>query len=200
MRTTVTDAAEQSEAIDTVRAVLNTLTRREREIITLRYGIGDGYTYTLEEVGRVFNVTRERVRQIAANAIRKLQRPGHANRLANALAEIQDDEPALTPSLEAAIFIHGRATQLCGIAAIANAAGVSPATVEAWIHNGLPVMRTGTERKMAVGIARANLIDWLEDRAVNVTKPQYALGFKRAIARLTSPVRSLLSDNDDPLR
>ena len=46
---------------------------REREIIKLRYGIGDGYTYTLEEVGKIFKVTRERVRQVEAKAIRKLQ-------------------------------------------------------------------------------------------------------------------------------
>ena len=43
---------------------MTTLTYREREIIKLRYGIGDGYTYTLEEVGRIFKVTRERVRQV----------------------------------------------------------------------------------------------------------------------------------------
>src|SRR5439155_5270764 len=50
--------------------VLKTLTYREREIIKLRYGLGDGYTYTLEEVGRIFKVTRERVRQIEAKAVR----------------------------------------------------------------------------------------------------------------------------------
>ena len=55
--------------------VLNTLTYREREIINLRYGLGDGYTYTLEEVGKIFRVTRERVRQIEAKAVRKLQHP-----------------------------------------------------------------------------------------------------------------------------
>ena len=55
--------------------VLGTLTYREREIIKLRYGLGDGYTYTLEEVGKIFKVTRERVRQIEAKAIRKLQHP-----------------------------------------------------------------------------------------------------------------------------
>ena len=55
--------------------VLNTLTYREREIIKLRYGLGDGYTYTLEEVGKIFRVTRERVRQIEAKAVRKLQHP-----------------------------------------------------------------------------------------------------------------------------
>ena len=61
---------------DKIEQVLKTLTYREREIIKLRYGIGDGYTYTLEEVGRIFKVTRERVRQVEAKAIRKLQHPG----------------------------------------------------------------------------------------------------------------------------
>jgi RNA polymerase primary sigma factor len=61
--------------------VLKTLSYREREIIKLRYGIGDGYTYTLEEVGRIFKVTRERVRQVEAKAIRKLQHPVRARKL-----------------------------------------------------------------------------------------------------------------------
>jgi len=73
--------ASQEMLKDKIEAVLNTLTHREREIIKLRYGIGDGYTYTLEEVGRIFHVTRERVRQIEAKAIRKLQHPVRARRL-----------------------------------------------------------------------------------------------------------------------
>jgi RNA polymerase primary sigma factor len=64
-----------------INEVLHTLTFREREIIKLRYGIGDGYTYTLEEVGRIFRVTRERVRQIEAKAVRKLQHPVRARKL-----------------------------------------------------------------------------------------------------------------------
>ena len=59
--------------------VLSTLTFRERAIIKLRYGIGDGYTYTLEEVGRIFRVTRERVRQIEQKALRKLRHPSRAD-------------------------------------------------------------------------------------------------------------------------
>jgi len=66
---------------DRIEEVLKTLTYREREIIKLRYGIGDGYTYTLEEVGRIFKVTRERVRQVEAKAIRKLQHPVRARKL-----------------------------------------------------------------------------------------------------------------------
>jgi RNA polymerase primary sigma factor len=60
---------------DKIEGLLKTLTFREREIIRLRYGLGDGYTYTLEEVGRIFRVTRERVRQIEAKAVKKLQHP-----------------------------------------------------------------------------------------------------------------------------
>ena len=66
---------------DRIEAVLKTLTYREREIIKLRYGIGDGYTYTLEEVGKIFKVTRERVRQVEAKAIRKLQHPVRSRKL-----------------------------------------------------------------------------------------------------------------------
>jgi RNA polymerase primary sigma factor len=61
--------------------MLKTLTFREREIIRLRYGLVDGYSYTLEEVGRIFKVTRERVRQIEAKAVKKLQSPNRADRL-----------------------------------------------------------------------------------------------------------------------
>jgi RNA polymerase primary sigma factor len=71
--------------------VLKTLTYREREILKLRYGIGDGYTYTLEEVGRIFKVTRERVRQVESKAIRKLQHPVRKRRLASFLAGAMDD-------------------------------------------------------------------------------------------------------------
>ena len=66
---------------DKIEGLLKTLTYREREIIRLRYGLGDGYTYTLEEVGRIFKVTRERVRQIEAKAVRKLQHPVRSQQL-----------------------------------------------------------------------------------------------------------------------
>ncbi|MGI9472414.1 MAG: sigma-70 family RNA polymerase sigma factor [Rubripirellula sp.] len=65
--------------------LLKTLTFREREIIRLRYGLVDGYSYTLEECGRIFKVTRERVRQIEAKAVAKLQSPSRADRLASFL-------------------------------------------------------------------------------------------------------------------
>ena len=62
--------------------VLQSLDYREREILRLRYGLADGYTYTLQEIGRIFSVTRERVRQIEGDAIRKLQHPGPSRKLA----------------------------------------------------------------------------------------------------------------------
>ena len=74
-------AATQEMLKSKIDHVLKTLTYREREIIKLRYGIGDGQTYTLEEVGRIFRVTRERVRQIEAKAIRKLQHPVRSRKL-----------------------------------------------------------------------------------------------------------------------
>jgi RNA polymerase primary sigma factor len=74
-------SATQEMLKDKIDSVLKTLTYREREIIKLRYGLGDGYTYTLEEVGRIFKVTRERVRQIEAKAVRKLQHPVRSHQL-----------------------------------------------------------------------------------------------------------------------
>jgi RNA polymerase primary sigma factor len=61
--------------------VLGTLTEREEKVLRLRFGIGDGYPRTLEEVGQIFNVTRERVRQIEAKALRKLRHPTRARKL-----------------------------------------------------------------------------------------------------------------------
>ncbi|MHC4395437.1 MAG: RNA polymerase sigma factor RpoD [Planctomycetota bacterium] len=74
-------SATQEMLKERIDLILKTLSYREREIIKLRYGIGDGYTYTLEEVGRIFKVTRERVRQVEAKAIRKLQHPVRSRRL-----------------------------------------------------------------------------------------------------------------------
>ncbi len=75
-----------------INDVLKTLTYREREILKLRYGIGDGYTYTLEEVGRIFKVTRERVRQVESKAIRKLQHPVRRRRLSSFIDEQQTEQ------------------------------------------------------------------------------------------------------------
>jgi RNA polymerase primary sigma factor len=61
--------------------VLSTLTEREEKVLRLRFGLGDGYPRTLEEVGSVFNVTRERVRQIEAKALRKMRHPTRAREL-----------------------------------------------------------------------------------------------------------------------
>ena len=87
-------AATHEMLKERVDDVLDTLTYREREIIKLRYGIGDGYTYTLEEVGKIFKVTRERVRQIEAKAVRKLQHPIRSRKLEGFLefTDIKDSD------------------------------------------------------------------------------------------------------------
>jgi RNA polymerase primary sigma factor len=64
-----------------INEAMETLNYREREILKLRYGLADGYAYTLEEVGRIFSVTRERVRQIESKAVRKLQHPQRSKSL-----------------------------------------------------------------------------------------------------------------------
>lgn len=64
-----------------VELSLQILSWREREIVRLRYGLGDGYNYTLEEVGRIFNITRERIRQIQAGALAKLRNPNNSRDL-----------------------------------------------------------------------------------------------------------------------
>lgn len=71
----------QASLKERIADVLENLNYREREILRLRYGLADGYSYTLEEVGKIFSVTRERVRQIEAKAVRKLQHPMRSNAL-----------------------------------------------------------------------------------------------------------------------
>ncbi len=83
------DKAASNELLrEKIEGLLKTLTYREREIIRLRYGLGDGYTYTLEEVGRIFKVTRERVRQIEAKAVKKLQHPVRSQQLEGFLEHV----------------------------------------------------------------------------------------------------------------
>ena len=82
-----------------IAEVMEGLNYREREILRLRYGLADGYTYTLEEVGKIFSVTRERVRQIESKAVRKLQQPYRSRSLAGFLdgCEVpQVDDPTAT--------------------------------------------------------------------------------------------------------
>ena len=70
-----------------IRNVLSTLTDREKEVIVLRFGLEDGYPHTLEEVGQRFGVTRERIRQIEAKAIRKLKHPSRTKLLRDFLEQ-----------------------------------------------------------------------------------------------------------------
>jgi len=90
----------QQSLKDRIKQVLEELSHREREILRLRYGLVDGYAYTLEEVGQIFSVTRERVRQIEAKAVRKLQQPSKSRALASFVDHLPDGLPQ-NPSAEA---------------------------------------------------------------------------------------------------
>jgi RNA polymerase primary sigma factor len=70
-----------------LEAVLKSLTPREERVLSMRFGLEDGRARTLEEVGKEFNVTRERIRQIEAKALRKLRHPSRSKRLRDYLEE-----------------------------------------------------------------------------------------------------------------
>ena len=75
------EAAAYTVLQEELKSVLDTLTERERTVLTMRFGLEDGHARTLEDVGREFNVTRERIRQIEAKALRKLRHPSRSRRL-----------------------------------------------------------------------------------------------------------------------
>ena len=75
------DAATFTLLKEQLEEVLGTLTEREQKVLTLRFGLEDGVCFTLEEVGKEFNVTRERIRQIEAKALRKLRHPSRSRKL-----------------------------------------------------------------------------------------------------------------------
>jgi RNA polymerase primary sigma factor len=96
------DLNRQSMRVGIARA-LEGLSYREREIIRLRFGLADGYSYTLEEVGTIFDVTRERVRQIEAKAVEKLRQPGAEVDLTGFVDSALADRwrPSVTPRVQA---------------------------------------------------------------------------------------------------
>ena len=75
------DAASHTMLREQLMEVLDTLTPREEKVLSLRFGLEDGRSRTLEEVGKEFNVTRERIRQIEAKALRKLRHPSRSKKL-----------------------------------------------------------------------------------------------------------------------
>ena len=89
------EAAMHEMLKDKIDVVLRSLTYREREIIRLRYGLGDGYSYTLEETGRIFKVTRERIRQIESKALKKLQQSNRAAHLRGFVEELLPNQASV---------------------------------------------------------------------------------------------------------
>ncbi|MBQ5686321.1 MAG: sigma-70 family RNA polymerase sigma factor, partial [Ruminococcus sp.] len=75
------EAASYTLLREQLSEVLHTLTPREEQVLRLRFGLDDGHTRTLEEVGKKFNITRERIRQIEAKALRKLRHPSRSRKL-----------------------------------------------------------------------------------------------------------------------
>ncbi|HWL11092.1 MAG TPA: sigma-70 family RNA polymerase sigma factor [Planctomicrobium sp.] len=98
---TPADSAMHQMLRDKINHVLKSLTYREREIIKLRYGLGDGYSYTLEETGRIFKVTRERIRQIESKALRKLQHQTRAEHLRGFVESLYSGGDVELPVVEA---------------------------------------------------------------------------------------------------
>ena len=78
---TIADTVASSDLKDRVREVLKTLTPREEKVLKMRFGIDVASEHTLEEVGKDFSVTRERIRQIEVKALRKLRHPSRSKRL-----------------------------------------------------------------------------------------------------------------------
>ena len=78
--------------------VLTSLSERERKILEMRFGLVDGYGHTLDEIGNMYNVTRERIRQIEAKALRKLRHPTRAHHLHGFLENQQE------------VIVHGTST------------------------------------------------------------------------------------------
>ena len=86
------DATSYSLLKERMESVLNTLTPREKKVLMLRFGVGDGTPRTLEEVGKEFAVTRERVRQIEAKALRKMRHPVRSRKLREFLEEVEEEK------------------------------------------------------------------------------------------------------------
>ncbi len=80
------DAASKELLREQIRNVLSFLSEREREVLEMRFGLNDGKDHTLEEVGKSFGVTRERIRQIEAKALRKLRHPSRSKSLRDYLS------------------------------------------------------------------------------------------------------------------
>ena len=95
--------------------MLSSLTPREERVLRMRFGIGMNTDHTLEEVGQQFNVTRERIRQIEAKALRKLKHPSRRGSCAASWRQLRWPRPAAqvcTPKRQSSVSIHGKAMMI----------------------------------------------------------------------------------------
>lgn len=97
---------KQREFLEHFDSVLKTLTYREREIIKLRYGLGDGYTYTSEEVARIFKISPDDVRAIESRAVRKLQHPVRQRHIQEKWSALLGDPATLPAVLLQAVVVE----------------------------------------------------------------------------------------------
>src|SRR6516162_2038556 len=109
------DAAVQSNLRDTTTRVLASLTPREERIVRMRFGIGMNKDHTLAEVGQQFSVTRERIRQIEAKALRKLKHPSRSRILSSIIDEARQRERKYQAVYVPTVCRQTRSQRNCGL-------------------------------------------------------------------------------------
>ncbi|MGK5028792.1 sigma-70 family RNA polymerase sigma factor [Janthinobacterium sp. MDT1-19] len=181
------DIALKSEVHKTIGRVLATLKPREEQIIRLRYGIGVGDSLTLDDIGQRYEVTRERIRQIEAKAIRKLMQPSRIDALSSAffgylfpkeeVAQDAPSQPSEAAHSQEANQIHSDASAIHSPAITTSPAKASSIDrlIEQATGLGISIVdeRIGTTGKIWI-----NFIDIPDDRYRKLTRKLMALGFE----------------------
>jgi RNA polymerase sigma factor (sigma-70 family) len=149
-----------------ISQLLNSLTRRERQIVRLRFGLADGRDYTLEEIGEMFNITRERIRQIEQRALRKLQHPRRSSALVGFLDSTEDSTPAVVGACRQQSLadefpmLRAKAPQLTSRERVAPT-GKTPSANSAG-PLAIPVISESARRAIQQGVQRGDCVADLE--------------------------------------
>ncbi len=187
--------AIRHELAQSIQQILKTLSYRQREIMKLRYGLGGGYGYDLEEVGGIFKITLERVRQLEAQAVRELQRPSRKSLLVSYFFELREDpgQPILAESVYAEAIPSD-------IKQIFDALSYPEAKVLILLHGllgGKPYSHA--EAGKLLGIGRDEVI-YLENRAFRKLRGVELKKFTRELQpRLASGAFEMLYGRDGDL-